>query len=80
MKPQTPFGQESSDIVKIYDEENKENSIPQKQENIQPDITTNECSVTILVTIKYKSANTAAQETSRHIECKDLILHIGHGT
>ena len=38
MKPQTPFGQESSDIVKIYDEENKENSIPQKQENIQPDI------------------------------------------
>jgi hypothetical protein len=43
-------------------------------------LTTNECSVTILVTIKYKSANTAAQETSRHIECKDLILHIGHGT
>ena len=38
MKPQTPFGQESSDIVKIYDEENKENSIPQKQGNIQPDI------------------------------------------
>ena len=41
MKPQTPFGQESSDIVKIYDEENKEKSIPQKQENIQPAIDNN---------------------------------------
>ena len=32
----------------------------------------------IQITIEYRSAN--AQEMSRHIECKDLILHIGHGT